>query len=367
MLKIKSLVVKVVICFLLLSCSSTRPAKKISADILPASDLHPYGRSLLNNGKLELISSAVHFGFTFEGNECSLFASVPDNGHNYLQYELDGKYQRRIRVGGSSNQPIILSADDKGKHTVWLYKATEAHSGSVFIEKINAKKIKAIQRPALPLIEFIGNSITAGAAADPSEVPCGKGDYHDQHNAYHAYGPVVARALGTNFIISAVSGAGIYRHWNKEAPALPPVYENADFQVNSSRSWDFTLYAPKIVSIALGTNDLSNGDGKTTRLPFDSSVYVSTFINFVNVVKSKYPQAQIALLSSPIINNNSRIVLQNCLTAVKTNIDQLYKNDKPVALYFFKPIQAGGCTGHPGIEDHAILADELIPFFKKLL
>ena len=28
---------------------------------------------------------------------------------------------------------------------------------------------------------------------------------------------------------------------------------------------------------------------------------------------------------------------------------------------------AKGCTGHPSVEDHAVLANELEPFFKKLL
>jgi len=59
--------------------------------------------------------------------------------------------------------------------------------------------------------------------------------------------------------------------------------------------------------------------------------------------------------------------LQNCLAAVKTNIDALYPSDKKVALYFFKPMQARGCGGHPSVEDHAILASELLPFFKTLL
>ena len=353
----------IAICFLLLSCTSTKSPKNVSGDTLSAADLHPYGRALMTNGKLELISSAVHFGFTFEGNECSVFASI----HNYLQYELDGKYQRRIRIDGTADQPIILKADGNGKHTIWIYKAAEAYTGPIFIDKVIANKIKSIQRPALPLIEFIGNSITCGAAADPSEVPCGTGEYHDQHNAYYAYGPRVARALGTNFLLSSVSGVGIYRHWNKDEPSMPPIYENADFQMHSTRKWDFTLYDPKIVSIALGTNDLSRGDGKTMRLPFDSVIYVNTFIKFVQLVKSKYPKAQIALLSSPMINGNARLLLQNCLAAVKKNIDILYNKDKPVALFFFKPMQARGCGGHPSVEDHAILADELIPFFKKLL
>ena len=77
---------------------------------------------------------------------------------------------------------------------------------------------------------------------------------------------------------------------------MPQVYENADFQVGSSRLWDFKKYTPEIVSIALGTNDLSNGDREHRRLPFDSAVFVSSYIKFVQQVKSKYPEAQIALL-----------------------------------------------------------------------
>ena len=68
-----------------------------------------------------------------------------------------------------------------------------------------------------------------------------------------------------------------------------------------------------------------------------------------------------------MINGERRITLQNCLAAVKENIDALYPSDKKVALYFFKPMQASGCSGHPNVEDHAVLAEELVPFFKSLL
>jgi len=236
----------------------------------------------------------------------------------------------------------------------------------VLIAKITGENLKAIERPHLPLIEFIGNSITCGAAADSSETPCGTGVYHDQHNAYHAYGPRVARLLNTNYILSSVSGIGIYRNWNSDGPTMPQVYESADFQVDG-RPWQFDRYRPDIVSIALGTNDFSNGDGQRERLPFDSAAFVSNYIKFVKVVKGKYPQAQIALLSSPMTHGDRRTQLQHCLTAVKQQIDKQYTSDKPVALYFFDAMQPGGCTGHPDLDDHALMADALAPFFKGLL
>ncbi len=331
--------------------------------------LHPFGRTALDEkGQLELISSAAHVGFSFEGTEAIIYANIHSpNGHNYLQFEMDGIYQKRIKIDGKSDQPIILKAGSEGKHTVWVYKATEAHTGPVFIEKIEAKNIKSLRRENLPLIEFIGNSITCGAAADPTEVPCGTGEYHDQHNAYEAYGPRLARSLNSNFLLSSVSGAGIYRNWNSDGPALPLLYEQTDFQEKNSRQWNFDLYSPQIVSIALGTNDLSNGDGIKERLPFDSARFVNNYIRFVQLVKSKYPQAQIAILSSPMVNGEKRDLLQHCLMAVKQKVDMNFPAHKPVALHFFQPMQARGCSGHPSVEDHAILASELIPFFKKLL
>ena len=354
----------------LLCCHCSFPKKAATSDnVLPASSLFPFGRyAWSEKHDLELISSAINFGFSFTGTECKVFAYLTDTAaHNYLQYELDGVYQKRIKIFGNEKGPLLITANQKGTHTVWIYKATEAHTGPIFIEKITGQDLKPLKRPEAPLIEFIGNSITCGAAADPSETPCGTGVYHDQHNAYYAYGPRVARSLGVNFILSSVSGIGIYRTWNMNGPSMPQVYEKTDFQVDSKRVWNFATYNPAVVSIALGTNDLSNGDGKHERSPFDSTVFVNDYTKFVQLVKSKYPLATIALLSSPMINGQRRILLQNCLAAVKQNVDALYPSDKKVTLYFFKPMQARGCSGHPNVEDHAILAEELIPFFKKLL
>jgi hypothetical protein len=340
-----------------------------SNDTLFASSIHPYGRYVKNaHGEIELISSAVYFGFRFKGSSCSLYANIKDaGGHNYLQYTLDGVYQKRIRISGNITRQLVIYGLGTGKHTIWIYKATEALTGPVFIEKIVANDIVALKVPDQPLIEFIGNSITCGAAADPSEIPCGTGEYHDQHNAYYSYGPRVARALGVNFILSAVSGIGIYRNWNSPGPVMPQVYEKTDFQAGSTRYWDFKTYHPRIVSIDLGTNDFSDGDGRSPRLPFDSIVFVNNYIRFVEMVKSKYPYTQIALLSSPMLNGRKREALQNYLAVVKKHIDGEYRSGKRVSLFYFKPMQARGCSGHPNIEDHAILAAELVPFFKKLM
>ncbi|RYE27397.1 MAG: GDSL family lipase [Sphingobacteriaceae bacterium] len=349
--------------------SYSQPQILEKPDTLMAERLKPYGRYVLKTKfGLELISSAVHFGFSFTGEKCTIYAFLPgEKDHNYLQYVLDGVYQKRLRVEGKTSSPITIKTAGPGKHSIWIYKATEATTGPIFIAKVLAPGVKVLPAPKAPLIEFIGNSITCGAAADTADVPCGMGMYQDHHNAYMAYGPRLARILKVSFLMSSVSGIGIYRTWNAESPSMPQVYENIDFQRDNSRRWNFATYTPMIVSIALGTNDLSLGDGKSSRASFDENVFISSYIRFVRLVKSKYPKAKIALLSSPMVKGSARTTLEKCLNQIKKETDSKYPSDIPVSTFFFEPMEAHGCDGHPSVEDHRILAEQLTPFFKKLL
>ncbi len=361
------IILSIAIAFGLQACI---PAKKnTSINTLPATEMQPVGRSYINEAnQLALVSSAAHFSFSFEGEACELKVLLPAGaGHNYLQYAVNGVYQERVKIEGGGPQVIPIKGAAKGKTQVAVYKATEAHTGDIFIEEISGKAVRALAAASGPVIEFIGNSITCGAAADPSEVPCGTGTYHDQHNAYMAYGPRVARVLGVEYILNSVSGIGIYRNWNSDGPTMPQVYDKIDFQEGTTKLWNHKSYQPIIISIALGTNDFSNGDGKRERRRFDSAQFVSNYIRFVQQVKQKNKNAQLALLSSPMVHGSNAVLLQNCLSTVKREIERLQPGDKSVALYFFKPMQARGCTGHPSVEDHAILAEELLPFFRQLL
>ncbi|MEP7233567.1 MAG: hypothetical protein ABI691_25125 [Ginsengibacter sp.] len=132
----------IVICFFFTSCSSSRKNIISTLNELATTNLRPFGQYLIDDQKnLKLIVSAVHFGFNFEGKDCQVFASLPDaNSHNYLQYTLDGDYQKKLRVEGNSNQPIVLSAPGEGKHTIWIYKTTEAQKRAHLYSKDYRKK-----------------------------------------------------------------------------------------------------------------------------------------------------------------------------------------------------------------------------------
>lgn len=330
------------------------------------------GRAFKNaDSTVTLSASAASCTVTFTGESCVVYiknAAPFEGDYNYVNFELDGVYFGRQKVDAKVAVPYFIDAKIKGvTHTLVVSKATEAANGTVIITKIDAAGIAAPGQKFKTNIEFIGNSITCGFGND-MEIPCGNGSkWYDQHNAYWSYAPRTARALNAKFMISAISGAGIYRNWNSDGPTVPQQYENAFLNTDSTVKWNFSSFTPDIVTIALGTNDLSNGDGKTARKPFDKEAFISTYESFIKTIYSHYPQAQLVLLNSPMVGGERDVLLKACVTTVQTHINNTVKPLKPVKTFWFKPMVPGGCSYHPSAEDDDIMAQQLIPFIKTLL
>ncbi|OMQ12009.1 SGNH/GDSL hydrolase family protein [[Flexibacter] sp. ATCC 35103] len=325
----------------------------------------------LENNAVILIGTASSVSFNFTGSICSISLQSVDSWehHNYVSLVLDGKYIGKLRIekGATQSFPIKVTSNKK-VHTLEIYKTTEAHSGGILFAGTTAK-LTSITTKKKKKIEFIGDSITCGAASDPSDIPCDKGEYFDHHNGYYAYGPVLSRAIGVDYLMSSVSGIGMYRNWNdenKEEGIMPDVYQNLYLtKDNSKPKYDFT-FQPDIISIALGTNDFSGGDGKKERLPFNPEKYVSNYINFIKMLYQHNPKAQIVITNSPMVGGERAVVFEDCLNKVKATFES-DKIHKPILIFKFKPMTPNGCGGHPDVADHKVLADEYAPFLKKLL
>ena len=328
------------------------------------------GRMDWKNEKPVLISSASFVELSFSGDSCiiKMQNQNPDGLHNYISMELDGEYLGRMKIEGDDMQEYTITATKpESQHHLKIFKETEAQNGQVIFGGVKCNSLNEL--PSLPgkKIEFIGNSITCGMGADLEAIPCDAGVWYDQHNAYLAYGPRVARTLDAQFILSSVSGIGIYRNWNSNGPVMPDVYENTYLNTNTSIKWDFDKFMPDLVSICLGTNDFSDGDGINERLPFDSANYVSRYISFLKDIHQKYPKAQVCLLSSPMLSGEKADLLASCLNSIK---EYLAANDpemKPIAVYHFQTVVPHGCGYHPDINDHAEMAEELLPFYKEVM
>ncbi len=355
---------------LLFACSSTQHA--VSQKVFTPADGNIMGRAIKNaDSTVTLSASAASCTVNFTGQSCAVYlkSTTPYEGdYNYVNFELDGVYFGRQKVDVKVAVPYIITAPQNNvEHTLVISKATEAANGQITITKITAQNLTTPKQNFKTKIEFIGNSITCGFGND-MEIPCGNGSkWYDQHNAYWSYASLTARAVNASYMISAISGAGIYRNWNSDGPTVPQQYENAFLNTDSTNKWNFNNYTPDIITIALGTNDMSNGDGKTIRLPFDKTKYITNYKKFITTIYSHYPNAQLVLLNSPMLEAEKNIVLQQCITAIQNEINENVKPVKLIKTFWFKTMQSAGCTYHPSIADHKVIAGQLIPFIKRLL
>ncbi|SFZ93459.1 GDSL-like Lipase/Acylhydrolase family protein [Flaviramulus basaltis] len=346
---------------IIVSCKENIPKMYNSTDKL----LKYTGRTeQLTDSTTALIGSAASSEFNTKGDSVSLFLQSEVKPRNYVVLTINDEYQKRYQIKGDTINKITLQLPKNEINKIGIHKATEAASGTIIIHKIETEELVPLNENNSISIEFIGDSITCGALADNSDIDCNEGEYLDQHNAYLAYGPRLARTLNAKYVLSSVSGMGMYRNWNDEniqEPIMPQVYNNLYLNTDVSKPYKI-IFKPDIVSICLGTNDMSDGDGIKNRLPFNSEKYTSNYIQFVEKVYNRYPNTKVALLNSPMVSKERNDTLVSCLKKVQNHF-----KDKNIAIFQFDKLFVNGCNYHPSVEDHKVLADQLTPFFKNIL
>lgn len=368
MLKSKMMILSWIMILSVLCCQmvASPPQKLFLAD-------HPHIRyvgriDFSDPQKPKLSSAGAYFQVKFKGQSCTLLLEDQQlyGNHGYLTIELDGSYQGRIRVTKDQTEYPVAQHLSAGEHSLLVCKATEAQNGYIAVTGIRCEGLLPWHDAPARTIEFIGNSITCGMGLDTAALPCDAGAWYDQHNAYLAYGPLVARALKADWLLSAVSGIGVIRNWNSPGPTMPEVYQNLYLNTDSSHVWSAERFVPDLISICLGTNDFSDGDGSYQRGVLDSAAFVNGYIQFVQMIRNRHPRAPICCLSSPAIAQDKGSKLRNYLTAVAHYFHEA-KRDEAIHLFFFSRSYSKGCSGHPDKSEHQMMAEELLPFYRQVM
>ncbi len=321
---------------------------------------HPFvqymGRIDFSNPQLPRFwQPAVMVTFRFKGAEAEILLhdeQLWGSNQNYIELVVDGKairLQTRSRSDTLSLKPYL---DDGPVHEVMLCKNTEANIGYLELAGIRCHQLLKPLRKPKRKIECIGNSITCGASSDLSGIPCGKGKWQDQHNAWMSYGAVTARALHAQVHLSSVSGIGLMHSCCNLEIVMPEVYDKISMR-NDTITWDFSRYQPDIVTVCLGQNDGVQ----------DSAAFCNKYVSFVKKLRTWYPQAKILLLSSPMADQRLREFLRSSLNSVVSTIRA--SGDKRIALHVFEKSFTGGCDYHPSVSEHALIADELSGVIRK--
>ena len=336
------------------------------------------GRIDFSNPKLPRFwDPGVVVRIRFGGPACRivLHDQVPDDkAHNYVLVLVGGELGvYRVKLAGKTDTLTVsgngkawmdgkalksqvesstwkLKPDPHGDHTVTICKATE---GIGWTEFAGVFADALLPPSALPdrKIECIGNSITCGFGNDVRDIPCGKGEWFDQHNAWMSYGALAARELKAQWHLTAVSGIGLIHSCCDMTITMPEVYDRMDSRGNQG-SWDFSSYQPDVVTVCLGQNDGIQ----------DSAAFCGAYVKFVHHLREVYPQARIVLLTSPMGNAQLTGVLKRYIGGVIRGF-----GDARVSSFFFSKQWVHGCVGHPDIGDDLEIARELTGYLKGLM
>jgi lysophospholipase L1-like esterase len=345
-----------------LACSGLKESKPEYVTFKASDQKFTYAGRVdhINDSSSMLIGPASSVKTLVKGDSCFIKLSEQTDINQYVIVTLNGQKIGKFKLG-ETTIPVKLSDADQ-YDTLGIYKATEATTGSIAFHSVEAAAIKQLNSPDKPFIEFIGNSITCGMGADTTQVPCNTGDWSDQHNAYEAFGPRIARRLDLEYRISCVSGMGVYRNWNDEGlPVIPDVYKQLYLVADNPKAFS-TLPKPDVICIGLGTNDMSEGDGEKERSEFSIDAYVEAYIQFVEYLFEEYPDTKLVLTNSPMVKNERNELLLFGLKRVKDHFP-----DKPITVFEYIDVEPHGCGYHPDTEDHKKMADQLAPVIEKQL
>jgi hypothetical protein len=315
------------------------------------------GRIDFTNTKLPRFwQPGVYISVKFSGTYCAIIINdevLWGKNHNYLEIVVDGM-EKRIQTRSAHDTIVVAEGLLPGPHTLLIVKNTEANIGYLEFEGLYCRKLLKPDAKPRRKIESIGNSITCGAGSDMSAVPCGKGVWHDQHNAYLGYAAITARSLNAQYHLSAVSGIGLMHSCCNMNIIMPPVFDKISMR-NDTINWDFSKYQPDLVTVCLGQNDGIQ----------DSAVFCSRYIAFFKQLRQYYPNAVIVLLSSPMADDKLREFMRRSIDAVIFSLQSA--GEKKVFKYIFNLQYHNGCDWHPDITEHRIIAKELIRFIKKTM
>jgi lysophospholipase L1-like esterase len=196
-----------------------------------------------------------------------------------LWASLDGKpYVRYSNVKGTVN--LTTTKLSSGNHTVSVsyrqvagsYKGDAVFGGLVLDS--GAKTI--VPKTSPKLIEFVGDSITAGATTTNmalSDYGWLIGEQLGVEHTQIAQGGACLRELTAAQSTRGIACVGLQQRFVKTSAA------------NGSGNWSFSRYSANAVVINLGTNDQSHG---VTTAQFQSS-----YIDLIHTIRSKYPSAVI--------------------------------------------------------------------------
>lgn len=305
----------------------------------------------------------------FTGRSCKIIVENHSAyWDNYLGYVMDG-VQGKLLLEKSGIQEInIPVTGDEKEHELMVFKRQDSCHVFEFLGfKLDddAKLLELKEKPS-KRIEVYGDSVSAGEVSEAVEYvglpdPEHNGEYS---NSWYSYAWITARKLGAELHDVAQGGIALMDKTGWFAApdyvGMENVYDKIQYnpQLGPGTGWDFKLYTPHVVIIAIGQNDNHPDDYMAEEPDGErAKVWKNHYKSFVEKIREIYPKAVI-ILSTTILKHSPNW---------DKAIEEVYSEMNDNKMYHFMYSNNGdGTWGHIRIPEAEQMADELSGFISSL-
>jgi lysophospholipase L1-like esterase len=279
------------------------------------------------------------------------------SANNYFAVVVDGNVEPVLTTDGGS--PYTLASGlGGGTHQVLVFRRDEAFDQPSPLLGFTFDPGGALLPPPVTpgrRIEVIGDSISAGYGDE-----CTNASQHfsaTTENAYIAYGPLTARALGADIHLIAWSGKGLYQNLDGTMTETMPILWQRTIPTNTSSVWTPSQWIPDAVVINLGTNDYGAPGSDPT------ANFTAAYLAFVAQLRTVYPQAYMFLAVGPLLGGTHFTEAEGAINSVISM--RKASGDTRLELVVFPTQNCGsdgsgcGCDYHPNAATHMSMATVL--------
>jgi hypothetical protein len=288
---------------------------------------------------------------------------------NYMGYILDGAQEKFALDHGSETKTYVIAENLKdGEHDLLLFKRMDSCHTLTFYGFELDEGAKLFPLPALPTrkMEVFGDSVSCGEVSEAVEY-VGKTDpEHDGQfsNSWYSYSWLTARKLGAEVHITSQGGISLLdgTGWF-HAPnylGVESCYDKLEYndECGPTKQWDFSLYQPQVVVVAIGQNDSNPDDYMAKDYNGDKAKHWREHYQaFVEKLMDIYPGAQIILATTILCHDPNW----------DKAIDDVAKQIASARVHHFLYSKNGtGTPGHIRIPEAEQMAEELAGFINSL-
>ncbi|MCD7709065.1 MAG: GDSL-type esterase/lipase family protein [Clostridiales bacterium] len=316
-----------------------------------------------------LVYAATYIKINFTGT--SVKAELKNHRNcwsNYMGYVLDGEKGKFLLPNDEKATYTIAEGLPDARHELMLYKRMDSCHYVTFYGFELDDGAEVLPPPEMPRrrMEFFGDSVTCGEVSEAvdyvgKEDPVHDGEYSD---SWCAYSWKTARKLDAEVHLTSQGGISLLDGTGYFADpyflGMESSYDKIEYNpgLGETKPWDFSLYTPHVVVVAIGQNDSYPYDCMAE--DYDGSQAVKWrehYKAFIEKLMEIYPRAHI-ILATTILGHNpnwDKAIGEVCHAIGSPRVTQ-----------FLYSKNGCGTPGHIREPEAEVMADELSGYIRSL-